>query len=269
MILVDGREADGIPADDRGLAYGDGVFETMRAMHGTIPLLDLHLERLQRGLAALGIVAPPSASLTGELGRAAGEVRDGVVKLIVTRGSGGRGYMPGAHQPRRVVLTGALPADLPRWREEGMHVAICTTPLDGPAALAGLKHLNRLPQVLASREFPGRADEGLMRDAQDYVVEGTRTNLFVVAGGQLVTPPAGRGVAGVMRRLVMTLAAAEGLTVREAPLRDADLGGEMFLVNAVLGVCPVAALEDAPRPIGTMTRRLQAAVDQEMERRAC
>lgn len=268
-MLVDGQVTEMLPADDRGLAYGDGLFETMRAIRGGVPYLDLHLRRLRHGLQVLGIPFPEEAALLQDVQHTARSVVDGVVKLIITRGSGGRGYQPSRDTARRIVMTRELPSDLARWGKDGMRVVMCATRLAQPAALAGLKHLNRLAQVLASREIDGRADEGLMRDEQGRVIEGTRSNLFVVKNDELFTPPVDLGVDGVMRRRLIEIAMGEGIPVHERFLSDADLVGELFLVNAVIGVCPVASIEDSPRVIGTMTHRLQAAVSEDMERRAC
>lgn len=271
MMFVDGEPADCVPANDRGLAYGDGVFETLRARGSTLPLLDWHLERLQRGLAALRIAQPPEGPLRDELLQVAAATPGGIIKLTVTRGSGGRGYRaPVNAVPRRIVQSAAVPAHVERWQREGVSLRVCETRLAGPAALAGLKHLNRLPQVLARAEWQDEFDEGLMRNADGGLVEGTMSNVFVVHGDTLLTPPVGPGVAGVMRRLVISLAAASRLAVREETLPDAafETADEIFITNSVIGVCPVRRFETRELPVGTIARRLQSAIDKELERRA-
>src|SRR5690606_18449551 len=126
-----------------------------------------------------------------ELARAAQAEPDGIVKLIVTRGSGGRGYgFSPAMSSRRIVQTAAMSADAASWCREGLRVRLCSTPLQGPRALAGLKHLNRLPQVLARAEWRDEGfDEGLMRDLEGRIVEGIRSNLFIRLNESLITPP--------------------------------------------------------------------------------
>ncbi|HEX7031213.1 MAG TPA: aminotransferase class IV, partial [Gammaproteobacteria bacterium] len=129
MILVDGRRVDRVPADDRGLAYGDGLFETLRARRGRLPLLDYHLERLFAGLEVLGFPPLRRDLLHDELLEAAGECPEGVVKLIVTRGSGARGYLAPANcEPRRIVSTANRRPDISGWREQGVVLRICRTP---------------------------------------------------------------------------------------------------------------------------------------------
>ena len=153
---VNGRVADNLPVTDRGLAYGDGLFETLRACRGTLPLQALHLARLQRGCAALRI--PFQAELiAAELNNAAARVGDGVVKLILTRGTGQRGYaMPVDATPSRVISISPLPL-YPSDRRDGVHLFACTTRLADQPLLAGIKHLNRLEQVLARSDLRDNA----------------------------------------------------------------------------------------------------------------
>ena len=154
MILVDGREADAVPVDDRGLAYGDGMFETLCVHRGCLPLMNYHLERLFTGLHTLDFPQISRQVLIDELEHAARRSGDDIVKLIVTRGSGGRGYAPPENtEPRRIIVTGAASASLAEWRRAGVVLRHCATVLNGPQRLAGLKHLNRLPQVLARAEW--------------------------------------------------------------------------------------------------------------------
>ncbi len=273
MTFIDGQRVDTLPADDRGLAYGDGVFETLRARKGRLPLLDYHLERLFAGLGVLGIPRVPVEILRRELRDAARENPEGVIKLIVTRGSGTRGYRtPADCAPRRIITAAPLGIDLAAWRARGVALRICVTPLEGPRALDGLKHLNRLSQVLARAEWrdPG-IHEGLMRNAAGRLVEGTMSNLFAVRNGLLLTPPVGAGVRGVMRRLVLELAAARDIETAERFLDDAEIetADELFITNSVIGVCPVQRLAKRRFRIGTMTRLMQAETENELERRAC
>lgn len=273
MILVDGKPADMIPADDRGLAYGDGLFETLRARHGQLPLLDYHLQRLEAGLHALGFPSVARDVLVHELQVAAADVRDGIVKLIVTRGSAGRGYAPPRDAAvRRIVQTAPLPPHVDEWRKSGVNVRFCTTPLAGPSALDGLKHLNRLPQVLARAEWNDPdIHEGLMRDMQGRVIEGTMSNIFIVRDAILLTPSIAAGVRGVMRRFVLERAEALGVSTRECFVTDEEISSadEVFITNSVIGVCPVVRAGSQPYRIGTITRQLQSAVDTELEHRAC
>lgn len=273
MILVNGIASDALPVDDRGLAYGDGLFETLRSCNGRLPLLDYHLERLYRGLRVLGFKDVARDTLIAELHVAAASVPDGVIKLIITRGSGNRGYaIPAEAETRRIVIAGKLPEHVAAWNENGISLRFCSTVLEGPRALDGLKHLNRLAQVLARAEWhDSDIQEGLVRDAGGNVVEGTMSNLFIVARGRLLAPPVGPGVAGVMRRFVLETATANGMAVEERVVTDAEIesADEIFLTNSVIGICPAVRIGNRTYRIGTMTRQLQSSTRTEFERRAC
>jgi 4-amino-4-deoxychorismate lyase len=266
-VLIDGRTDDRLPADDRGLAYGDGLFETMRLAEGRVPLLDLHLARLADGCRRLGLRTPEADVVQADLEGARTGRTEGVVKLILTRGSGGRGYAPPADpRERRIVSCHPLPIYPETHYSAGVRVRLCETPLGRNPALAGLKHLARLEQVLASRE-PAPADcaEGLMRDTEGRLVEGIRSNLFLVRSGGLVTPRLGEcGVAGVLRRLVLEEAARLGLETREAAVSVEALAAadEIFLTSSIFGIWPVVSLLEPALewPAGEVTRSLMRAV---------
>lgn len=262
---VNGRVADNLPVTDRGLAYGDGLFETLRACRGTLPLQALHLARLQRGCAALRI--PFQAELiAAELNNAAARVGDGVVKLILTRGTGQRGYaMPVDATPSRVISISPLPL-YPSDRRDGVHLFACTTRLADQPLLAGIKHLNRLEQVLARSEWQDPAfAEGLVCDQQGAVIECTMCNLFARVAGQWVTPDLGRcGVQGVMREYLLAQLAERGQPARVARLsRDALYqADEVFCCNSLIGVWPVVGLDDQVWQVGGETRLLQSLAEQ-------
>jgi 4-amino-4-deoxychorismate lyase len=245
MILVDGAATEVVSARDRGLNYGDGLFETMRLHAGRVCLLARHLARLRAGCTRLALPYPGDAPIEADIACLADTAAEGVVRLVLTRGDGGRGYAPPrAATGRRIVSLHALPPAGP----PTLALGICSTRLGQSAALGGLKHLGRLEQVLAAAEVDLAGwDEGLMLDASGHVVEATRHNLFYVRGGRVLTPPLDRcGVAGVMRGLVLETLAALHLPGGEAPLRYDELDeiDEMFLCNAVAGVRPVRRVAD-------------------------
>lgn len=252
----------GLLIRDRGLCYGDGLFETMRAESGVVPLLDRHLERLMLGLERLRIPAPDENGLAELVRGLARERGTGVVKLVVTRGEGGRGYRPPDIQAPRVLATSTPLAEIPRRHySEGIALQVCSTRIGRSPATAGLKHLGRLEQVLASAELGEEYPEGVMLDEADRLIEGTRSNLFVVRDGALGTPGLlMSGVAGVMRSLVMDSAGALGLECAEEDLGLSDLAGadEVFTTNAVAGIWPVSRIDAVgwSRPPGHVTRRL-------------
>lgn len=234
---------EAVDAGDRGLAYGDGVFETMRAVRGDIPWWDKHCARLREGARRLGLAVPDTDLVRAEAETLlAGD--DAVLKLIVTRGSSGRGYAPEAGAAPTWLLSRhpAPPVSL----EAGIALRWCETRLAIQPALAGIKHCNRLEQVLARAEWndpaaAGRdAFDGLMRSTEGDVVCATAANVFVLLNGRWLTPDIDRcGVAGVCRAWVL-----DALKAGECRLdvTDVEAAEAVFLCNAVRGILPVARL---------------------------
>jgi 4-amino-4-deoxychorismate lyase len=262
LWLVNGRST-GVDPADRGLAYGDGLFETMAASEGAIRRLDAHFERLSQGCAQLGIPTPDLAALRQEIlarcpirGRA-------VVKLILTRGSGTRGYRPPKDpKPTRIIGISEWP-DYPATNySAGIELRTLQGRLSENPRLAGIKHLNRLEQVLAQLELQGLgAQEGLLLDTGGRVVSGISSNLFTVHGKELVTPAITRcGVRGVMRRAVLEAAVDVGLDPIERDVLPMELetANEIFVTNALFGIWPVARLDDRHLSFGANTRALMA-----------
>lgn len=254
--VADGR----VDPADRGLQYGDGLFETIAVAGGALRQWPRHWARLRLGCERLSLPLPDPALLGAELAAAAAVPGAGVVKLTLTRGAGGRGYRaPEAPAATRVIAAYPAPAYPPGWASEGVVVRYCETRLALQPALAGLKHLNRLEQVLARSEWQApEPAEGLMLDTQGRVVCGTMSNLFIVSGARWRTPRVDRcGVAGTMRAALIEAAAREGTTVAEADLTPADVAGadELLLTNAVFGVWPVARLDGRRYRVGEAARR--------------
>jgi 4-amino-4-deoxychorismate lyase len=233
-----------VPADDRGLQYGDGLSETILVRKGRARFLDAHLARLDLGCQRLGIGFSSSVELRAEITRAASQAPpSAILKLIVTRGSGPRrGYAPrGIFAPRRVLSLFAAPALDDSQR--GVDARIATIRLGENPALAGIKHLNRLENVLAASE-PGHelVFESLLLDAADHVIGGTMTNVFAVKSGRLYTAPVDRcGVAGVMRSVVLRQAASLGIAceLRRLALAEFLAADEAFITNVRIGVVPL------------------------------
>jgi 4-amino-4-deoxychorismate lyase len=256
-----GREGSVDPTD-RGLAYGDGIFETMALTSGAVPRLPLHLDRLQSGCERLELPAPDRDELAAKIAEAAAGIDRGCLKLILTRGTGPRGYAP----PPSPVPTVILLADdgLPRPPAE-ISVTMLTQRLGENSKLAGIKHLNRLEQVLGRLELTGReADEGLMLSTSGFVIGGTSRNLFAVYGEQIKTPAVERaGIAGVMRRAVLARCAELAIESAEADLLPADLerADELFMTNALVGIQSVTRLDRTAFTSQAMASRLRAALE--------
>ncbi len=266
MTYVDGQPADSLPIDDRGLSYGDGLFETLALRHGEPQHWDLHHARLVDGAARLGIDCPAADLLRQDLAAALPSPAPSrlVAKIMLTRGSGGRGYAPPVpSHPRRIVRLSAWPEWPQSYADEGIPLSLCATPLGRNPVLAGLKHLNRLEQVMASRELAAAgAVEGLMFDDLARLIEGTRTNVFLVAGRELLTPRLDQcGIAGVMRAVIMDLARSLSLHVSETRVERSLLysANELFVCNSLIGIWPVREiLSPIGRSFSSMpvTRRL-------------
>lgn len=249
--LVNGREDGRIEPMDRGLHYGDGLFETMAVRGGRVRFLDWHLERLADGAARLAIPLPEPGTLRAEIAAVSAADR-GIVKLILTRGAGERGYRPPPHpQPTRLVF--GLPWPAPAAGTEGVRVGWCRMRLGRNPRLAGIKHLNRLEQVLGRAEWDdAEMAEALMMDDRDHAICGTQSNLFAKIAGRWTTPVLDQcGVAGIMRRAFITWAASRGDPVIERELPAAELAGAagLLLTNAVIGAWPVRELAGRALPV--------------------
>lgn len=242
-IFAGHQRVDAIAPDDRGLAYGDGLFETMRVHRGTVPWWDAHWARLQRGAGRLRLRLPEARQVREEAAALfaddSSDDGDGVLKLIVTRGSGGRGYAPPPDmEPTWLLSRHALPPAAPAG---GLRARWCETRLASQPLLAGIKHCNRLEQVLARAEcVEAGTDDGLMQDDDGNAVAATSANLFVLRDGHWLTPMLDRcGVAGVCRAQLLVPLQAREARLDVATVEAADA---VFLCNAVRGILPLAGL---------------------------
>ena len=263
---VDGAEAGALTSFDRGLQYGDGLFETMAAVEGGVRFLSLHLKRLASGCERLGIEAPPEELLRREIARAAAGAAPVTVKLILTRGPAlARGYaVTGNEHPTRILLRYVREPAEPAPGAGGVRVRLAQLRLAENPALAGMKHLNRLEQVLARLEWDDpEVAEALMLSVSGDLICGTASNLFLVRAGRLMTPRLDRcGVAGIMREVVGGLAAQAGIDFqkRSLDLEDLKKAEELFLTNALTGIRPITETAGRVLAVGPLTRRLQAAL---------
>lgn len=268
-LLINGRPDDMLSALDRGLQFGDGLFETLAVIDGRPSLWNAHLMRLQVGCERLAIPMPPPDLLRHEAQELSTGRARAVLKIILTRGCGGRGYrVPETPEPNRVMLLSDWPAYPDEWQNNGVAVTHCQTRLGLNPQLAGIKHLNRLEQVLARSEWQDLSiAEGLLQDVHGRVIEGTASNLFVQYEGRLSTPRLDMsGVAGVMRGLVMKLAEVQGQPVIEQDIHADDLATAeaLYLTNSLIGVWPVSdlagqAYASAEKPHPVMAAAMEAA----------
>jgi 4-amino-4-deoxychorismate lyase len=267
-MLVNGAPGNTINAEDRGLSYGDGVFRTLRMQAGRPVGWERQYAKLQHDCAALKIACPSALVLSSELQQLGKTQAEGVAKIIITRGVSTRGYAPVAQSEvtRIVSITPAVsyPAD---FAKQGIRMHVCKVRLGHQLLLAGIKHLNRLENVLAASEWQGQdVPEGLMCDISGYVISGTRSNLFMLRGNILYTPNLSRcGVAGVQRDRVIDWARQHGVTCKAADfhMEELVLADEIFLVNSVFGLWPVCELGEYRKTQHPMAWKIQEWLNDE------
>ncbi|MFC0225743.1 aminodeoxychorismate lyase [Serratia aquatilis] len=244
MYWINGQQQDALAASDRGLQFGDGCFTTARVVEGKIDLLPWHLERLQHAARCLLLSEVDWVSVEREMQHAADSIPLGVVKVILTRGSGGRGYSSlGCENPTRIVSCSTYPKQYHQWREEGIKLALSPIQLARSPLLAGLKHLNRLEQVLIRTHLDQTdAHEALVLDTTGMLVECCAANLFWRKGRDIFTPSLEHaGVAGVMRRKVMVLLTATEYRLHHVsePLETLADADEVLVCNSLMPLLPV------------------------------
>lgn len=265
---INGQLAETLCLADRGLAYGDGLFESMLVEQGKIALLDLHWQRLQQGCQRLNIPLDFTLLQAELQAFIASQTASFVCKLTITRGAGQRGYAyPNPCLPSRILQATPYTAWPVQHAEQGVSLFACQTRLAQQPLLAGLKHLNRLEQVLARNEWHDPSlPEGLVCDIQGNVIEGVFSNLFCVLDGVLTTPDLSLcGVAGVRRAQILQLADAHFIPVQISNLSLADLAqaSEVFLCNSLYGIWPVIKLAETNLSwsAGPFTRKLQRLIN--------
>ena len=273
MNLVNGVESDAISVRDRGLTYGDGVFRTFTLRGGKPLLWARQYAKLAADCGVLRITCPAADVPERDLSAISMRFPACVSRIVLTRGAGDRGYaMHSSASPVRVVSASPLPDYPQRHYDSGVRVQLCRIRLAAQPALEGIKHLNRLENVLARAEWndPGIA-EGLLCDADDNVIGGTMSNVFMVSSGELVTPDLARcGVAGVQRELVIELARSNDIRVRIANVSIDELlaADELFLLNSVIGVWQIAAFDRKTWNPGPMTAQIRRWTEQAQDRHA-
>lgn len=242
--------------------YGDGVFRTIRILNGLLQSWPRHYNKLLRDCKALDLECPSEQILSSELSQLIQQQPDGVAKVIITRGTSMRGYAPPSHPlVTRILTTGAAPVYPAKFSTSGVRLHICRLKLAHQPRLAGVKHLNRLENVLAAAEWndPDIA-EGLLYDEFGQVIEATRSNVFLARGGALFTPDlVSCGVAGVQRERVLEWAQQHSVPCHISRLVMDDMlaADEVFLVNSVIGLWPVREFPGFKRDHHPISMRIQ------------
>ena len=266
-VLVNGVPATGVSTLDRGLHFGEGVFETIACLGGRPRFLPLHLERLEFGCERLGIKPPNLDEITAEVLGLVSGVERAIVKVLVTGGEAvARGYArSGGETATRITIRYPWPHEDPAQLHDGVMARTLSLRLGENPRLAGLKHCNRLEQILARAELAADAGlaEGILFSSSGNLVGGTMSNVFLVRESCLLTPRIDQcGVAGVMRRVVLREARRVGIPARECELRAENLqaADEVFLTNARIGIWPLRALDSRVLTPGPVTRHLQSVL---------
>jgi branched-chain amino acid aminotransferase len=271
-IYIDGefyeKEHAKVSVFDHGLLYGDGVFEGIRFYNGRVFRLEEHIDRLYDSARAICLSIPlDKAAMTEatlETIRQNG-LKDGYVRLVVTRGAGDLGLNPALCPKATIIIIASKITLYPQeMYENGLMVVTCATRRIPHGALSPMvKSLNYLNNVMAKIEAANAgAGEGLMLNEQGYVAECTGDNVFIVKNGRIFTPPISSGaLAGVTRAVVFEMANEAGIPISEPDVTRYDLftADECFLTGTAAELIPVVTLDRRPigdgKP-GPITRRL-------------
>ncbi len=265
-MLVNGKEQTTIEIMDRGFQYGDGLFETIEVRQNTPIFLEKHLQRLNTDSQRLYLPPLDLELLRAEISQLCQNAGNAVLKVIITRGSGGRGYrQPDDIQSSRILSLHPFPDYPKNYYTNGLVTRVCKTRLGLNPTLAGMKHLNRLEQVLARAEWNNSdIHEGIMLDFNGRVIEGTMTNLFYAKNGELFTASLTLcGIAGILRGWIFEQMRAIEHDFFIEDLLDAD---EIFVCNSIMGICGVQEIENQSFRVGKITTELQLALEIEKQK---
>jgi len=269
-VLINGIASGYVSVTDRGLHYGDGVFETIACAGNKPVFIQQHLNRMESGARELEIPFPDRQLFLDDINcLLRGGDSNGVIKLILTRGRGKRGYRYEAGQiPTRICMISAWPDYVADWREHGIATRFCRTQASINPRLAGIKSLNRLDSVLASTELGTAFNEGFLSDIDGNVIEGTMSNIFAVLDNALVTPDLSRcGINGIMRGQIIDIAHNNNIKVVTRNITRDELleSREIFVSNSVIGACVVKQLEKQFYYTDTMTKTISKLLDRRIE----
>ncbi len=247
--LVNGSFNDFISLSDRGLAYGDGVFRTLKVTHGTPEHWPLHYQMLVSNCSVIGLVCPSAELFMSDFEQLFSSDEISVAKIIVSRGHGDRGYvLPAVIEPTRIMIKSNFPHYPQENFDEGVQLHLCETRLALQPRLAGIKHLNRLENVLARMEWNDSAiNEGLMMDTTNNVIECTSSNIFARYNDVLLTPSIDEcGIAGISRQRILSYATSLDLKVRieKMSLKQLLKADEVIICNSLYGAWQVRKLTD-------------------------
>ncbi len=260
-IVINGEQDGSLSSLDRGLLYGDGIFETVAIQQGQPQHWQEHLERLNLGCEILGLSGLDHVLLKTEVEKLIDADTQCVVKIIITRGVGGRGYRPTQQSLTRIIQKFPWPEYPASYTQLGIDVTLCEFRLAQQSKLAQIKHLNRLEQVLARSEWADEYQEGLVCDQASHIIEATSSNVFFEVVGGLVTPELnGCGVVGVLRNKVISYCNNNDiqLSIREFSLSEISGIQGMFVCNSVIGIWPVKSFSNLVLPKTAIIKKLMS-----------
>lgn len=268
--LINGSFEQAISVFDRGFSYGDGVFRTMKIHNGMPVSWPFQYQKLVADCAGIGIVCPSAELLMSDLQKLFkkelfSENITQVAKIMITRGEGERGYAPPVITvPTRVIIKSELPDYAASNYEQGVQLHVCNIRLAAQPKLAGIKHLNRLENVMARMEW--REDyifDGLLLDHSGNVIECTMSNVFIRSGNELVTPDLSLcGVSGITRQRILGLGSVLGLTISVKPITLEQLlqADEVIICNSLFGAFQVTAIDNKIWPLQNLAAKIRDVV---------
>ncbi|MFA0085936.1 aminodeoxychorismate lyase [Vibrio sp. 10N.286.49.C2] len=267
MFWRDGQLIDNVSVRDRSFQYGDGCFTTILTKCGNLELWPQHIARMNTALDTLQIPHPDWSAVHDNLSSIALKAPLAGLKVHVSRGEGGRGYSTLVGDgPITTISRFDYPSHYGLLKSRGLSLMLCDTRLGLNPLLAGIKHNNRLEQVLVKAEIEKtNFDDGLALDLNGNVIETSMANVFWVHRGAVYTPSlVYSGVAGVMREQIIKALEVLGITLHigEFPVTSIMTAEEIFVSNCILGVAPVNRIQEASLPIGSITRRIQENLGQ-------
>ena len=271
-ILVNGVSSSTIGVTDRGLQFGDGVFETLRVQKGKTVWWQQHMQRLLDGCHRLRFAKLPDIeTLRHEANELLADCNSsGTLKIIITRGYSSSGYAASTETISNRILMLTPGHRHQSKADQGIVLGVCKQQISGSQQLSGIKHLNRLEQVLARTECQSEGwDEGLMLDHRNRIIEGSMSNLFLWQQDRLLTPQLDQtGIRGICRDRIMSLAEEQGIKVEQCEIDLGDLPNSdgLFVTNSLIGIWPVVQfrcrhLKERQFEIAANTRSLQEILE--------
>lgn len=250
---------------DRGFAYGDGVFRTLKIMNGMPQHWPQHYQKLVADCAVIGIVCPSADVLIDDMRQLFSPEESAVAKITITRGEGERGYkLPAVTLPTRLVIKSKLPEYHSEYATNGVSLHVCETRLPSQPKLAGIKHLNRLENVMARMEWQNEAIfDGLLFNIAGDVIECTMSNVFARFDDTLITPDLSYcGVAGITRQQIMQLAKPLNLTIKvsQIPLNTILKADEIIICNSLYTAFQVTAIHHGEQTYTWKSQPLAAKI---------